>query len=637
MRISFVLIFLLLTGLSVAQEVSTSTLLLKPIVKNADAVVRLDEMQVEITAKDKMTFRVRRVITVLNANGNQHAKAIVGYNNSGKIEELQAVVYNAFGKEIKKIREKEFRDVSAVSGGMLYSDSRVKYLEYTPVEYPYTVDFTYERSSPNTAVLPTWYFLDDYRIAVEKSVLILTYPSPDLRPDCRGVHLEGLDVKTAETANSIRYEATDIPAMEAESLSPGRAQLMPHILTRMIHFNYEGYSGSTSDWNEMGRWIHNNLLQGQDELPEGTKARIRALVKNFNDPREKAKVVYKYVQDNTRYISVQVGIGGFKPISALEVDRVKYGDCKGLSNYTRSLLKAVGITAYYCHVEAGNEKVDFEEGFADLKQGNHAILAIPDEAGYTWIDCTSHTNPYGFLGSFTDDRKVLVVKPNGGELIRTPAYLNDSNRQDTKASYALSEDGSIEGEVAISTRGIQYNQHFGLEKKSYEDRLTHYKSYWSYINNLALTSFTFENNTDSIVFREQVQLKAANYSSNSGNLMLFTPNAFNRSTYIPDRYRERKLPFEIQRGFLDEDEFEIGLPKEYQIEAMGENKSLNTEFGRYEMAMAYDEKKHSLHYHRKMFLKEGHYPKEKYEAYRDFRKAVASIDNAQIVLIKRPL
>jgi hypothetical protein len=343
------------------------------------------------------------------------------------------------------------------------------------------------------------------------------------------------------------------------------------------------------------------------------------------------------VQDNTRYISVQVGIGGFKPISAIEVDRLKYGDCKGLSNYTRSLLKAVGITAYYCHVEAGNEKVDFEEDFADLKQGNHAILAIPDEGGYSWIDCTSNTNPFGYLGNFTDDRKVLVVKPEGGEITRTPAYLNDTNRQDTKAACTLNKDGGIAGKVLISTRGIQYAQHFGLDRKSGGDCLTYYKNYWSYINNLTLSSFDFENNKDSVVFREQVQLEAANYSSISGNLMLFAPNAFNRSTYIPDRYSERKLPFKIQRGFLDEDNFEIALPKEYAVEALGEDKSLDTEFGNYRINMVYDEKNHSLHYHRRLFLKEGQYPKEMYEAYRNFRKEVASIDNTQVVLIKRPL
>ena len=122
------------------------------------------------------------------------------------------------------------------------------------------------------------------------------------------------------------------------------------------------------------------------------------MVTGIEDKLEKAKIIYKYVQENTRYISVQIGIGGFRPINAIDVDRVKYGDCKGLSNYTMALLKAVNVPSYYTVVEAGNRKVDFEDDFADLRQGNHAILAIPYKGSYYWIDCTSQIHPFRIFG-----------------------------------------------------------------------------------------------------------------------------------------------------------------------------------------------------------------------------------------------
>ena len=79
---------------------------------------------------------------------------------------------------------------------------------------------------------------------------------------------------------------------------------------------------------------------------------------------EKAKIVYRYVQDNTRYISVQVGIGGIQPIAAIEVDELKYGDCKGLTNYTQALLDIAGVESFYTIVQAGKEIVDFDSDFA---------------------------------------------------------------------------------------------------------------------------------------------------------------------------------------------------------------------------------------------------------------------------------
>jgi transglutaminase-like putative cysteine protease len=46
--------------------------------------------------------------------------------------------------------------------------------------------------------------------------------------------------------------------------------------------------------------------------------------------RKKAKKIYQYLQNKTRYISVQIGIGGFQPVTAADVDRLGYGDCKGI-------------------------------------------------------------------------------------------------------------------------------------------------------------------------------------------------------------------------------------------------------------------------------------------------------------------
>ncbi len=635
MRSCTLLFFCVAVNFLHGQQPDHTALLPKELTTHADAVKRLDEMQVEILALDKMTLRRHQVITVLNARGDRHAQAYAWYDDSRKIRELQASVYNALGQEVEKFKERDFEDVSAVDGATLYTDSRIKYLDYTPVEYPYTLDFSYEISTPNTAAIPSWTFLGDNRMSIEKSRYELRFAEPELRPECLELNMGEMGINRDETDHSIRYEASSIAAVDDENLCPDFDTFMPRIMTRLPVFSYEGYEGQARDWAEMGRWIQANLLSGQDVLPAATQARARSLVNGIEDPMEKARVIYEYVQKNTRYISVQVGIGGMKPISASEVDRVKYGDCKGLSNYTKSLLAAVGVPAYYCHVQAGSEKEDLQEDFADLMQGNHIILAIPDGSEYHWLDCTSPILPFGFLGDFTDDRNVLMVKPDGGEIVHTPAYLNETNFQETTASCALDGSGGLKGKVAIETRGIQYDQHFLLQSRSRDDQVKYYKDYWSYLNNLQLTDFSFDNDRKEVSFKEDVSLSAANYASNSGKLMLFSPNLFNRSDYVPDRYRNRELPFEVSRGFLDEDNFEIRLPEGYAIEAMNPEKNIDSEFGQYRSSLSYDKASHSIHYHRKLMVKHGSYPKEKYEAYRDFRKQVAAADNDQIILAQK--
>jgi transglutaminase-like putative cysteine protease len=605
--------------------------------ENAHSIVREQNTTVHLLSQREMKVSKRRVVTVLDKHGNSQVDAYLHYNNSIKIKKIYALVYDLVGNEIAKIKEKDFRDVSAVPGGTLYSESRVKYLEYTPVQFPYTVEFVYEFTTANTGVIPSWYLQNNYNESVEKTEYAVHFSEPGLCPEFREFNLEGIEVSTQKSTNSVSFTATGLKPIARESLSPSFEKLVPHIKTRMVNFHYEGVDGRAEDWNSLGKWITDNLLDGQGELPEATRARARDLVKGIKDPLEKARIIYEFVQQNTRYISVQIGIGGVKPISASVVDKVKYGDCKGLSNYTKALLEVAGVPAYYCHVEAGRDKTGFLADFADLGQGNHVILAIPDGEGLQWIDCTSTTLPFGFLGDFTDDREVLMVTPEGGRLVRTPAYLNESNYQLTEANLLVTAQGAIKGTVAISTRGIQYDNHLGLGAKTKDDQIAYYREYWPYINNLMLPSVTTNHDKGAIRFNEQVEIDALAYAALNGNLMLLAPNVLNRSLYVPDRYRNRELPFEVSRGFLDEDNFTLKLPAGFRLESMKQEKAIVSEFGEYVFKMEYDKEKHQLAYTRKFLVKAGSYPSEKFDEYREFRKSVTAADNGQIVLVKNSL
>lgn len=625
-------LFLFFCTLSFAQY--QAIVLDETLTKNANAILRLDEMTIELVSKKEMIVKNKQAVTVLNRLGNQHARTVVGYDSSKKIKSIEIIIYDKLGKPIEKIKKKDFTDINAVDGFSLYNDYRQLYYDYTPVSYPYTLEFTYEYVTSNTGSIPSWYFLGGYMKSVEKSKYAITYANAALRPVIIEKNLESISFEKKEMANSIVYTAQNIEAMKQERLSPSFGKLAPRLMTKINDFHYKGVDGRMDDWNAMGTWIRDRLLVGRDELNEATISEVRNLTADLDDDLAKAKRIYEYVQENTRYISVQIGIGGLQPISAIEVDRVKYGDCKGLSNYTKALLKAVGVDSYYAVVQAGSDKVDFEENFADLVQGNHVILAIPYKGDYYWVDCTSQVLPFGFIGRFTDDRTVLVVTPDGGELVKTTAYINEDNHQRIDANYTIDEEGGITGKASIQTKGVQYDQHFRLDQDPKDEVVKYYKNQWSNINNLVVSDFELNDDKTQVKFKETVDLNASNYASISGNRILFTVNAFNNNDFVPDRYRNRKLPFEIQRGFFDEDEFTIDLPKGYAIEAMPRAKEIETEFGSYRVTYTHDPESNSVRYSRHLLIKKGQYPKEKYNDYRDFRKEIARFDDAQIVLVK---
>jgi rRNA maturation protein Nop10 len=267
-------------------------------------------------------------------------------------------------------------------------------------------------------------------------------------------------------------------------------------------------------------------------------------------------------------------------------------------------------------------------------QSNHVILAIPNDSNYIWLECTSQDDPFGYQAYFTDDRQALVIKPDGGEIVQTKIYIDKENTQNSKGSYSISEKGDFSGNVTIISEGTQYTQKARIEKYQPSDKEAFYKDYWDNINNLKINKITFNNDKEKIAFTENAELKAMGYGVVNGNSMMFAMNAFNQSITIPQRYRIRSNPLEIERGFLDTDEIEITLPENFTIDAKPNNYTIKDKFGEYktELVVVSENK---LRYKRSFLLNEGVYDKSEYENYRKFCEQIAKADNAKIVLIKK--
>ncbi|MNS12470.1 hypothetical protein D3C72_440350 [compost metagenome] len=624
-------LFLFFSSFIFAQKAEYNSVTIPDSLKeNANAVVRLNQIDIVITSQRSMNIKTKRVVTVLNEKGLSAIDAIEGYDKRTTINNIEATVFDAAGKEIKKIKRKDFKDQSAVDGGTLFSDSRYIYLDYTPIQYPFTIVYDSESQTSTTAFIPKWYPLTEYFLSVEKSVLNVTYPST-LGFKKMEFNFSKFDIqKTVDTATQLSYTATNILAQKQEDYSPAFGNIFPKVMMGLELFHLEGVDGKAKTWEEFGKWYTDKILAGSADLSDETKAKIRALVGEEKDPIKKSKIIYNYVQQKVRYISIQVGIGGWKPMLASDVDRLGYGDCKALTNYTKALLEAVDVPSYYTILYGDRKKMDIQSDFVSM-QGNHMILSIPNGDNYTWLECTSQDDPFGYQGIFTDDRSVLIVKPEGGEIVRTKIYDDKGNSQISKGTYTLSSDGAFSGKIAIASEGSQYSQKVSVEKLQPTDKEAHYKSYWSNINNLKINKVVFSNDKETIRFTENADISAVNFGTLTNGKMMFTVNAFNQFSESVKRIRNRKNPFEIQRGYLDTDEIAIALPSGFSIEFLPNNFELSTKYGEYKTEIVKKDAA-NLIYKRTLFVKKGLYSNKEYDEYRLFMEQISKNDNAKIIL-----
>ncbi len=626
-------IVLFFTTMAIAQDLEYTVANIPAELKeNANAVVRLDQKNIVIASRKSMTTTTKKIVTILNENGLSYMDLSEYFSGKTRIKSIEAQFYSAFGKEIKKVKRKDFKE-NSVSGNSILSEGKVLYYDYTPTEYPFTVVFLSEIETSNTAFMPRWFPMPGFAVSVEKSTINIKVPS-DLGFKYKEFNiLDNPNITKEVKAEGVSFAANNLLVYKAEDYSPSFDSYAPNVMMGLDFFNLEGVDGVATNWKDFGEWMYTNLLKGTEEIPLETQNKIKALVGDEKDPIKKAKIVYKYVQDKTRYISIQLGIGGWKPMLAKDVDRLGYGDCKALTNYTKALLEVVNVPSYYTVIYGDSQKRNLNQDFVSM-QGNHVILGLPVDNKMYWLECTNQKLPFGFQGDFTDNRLALAIKPEGGEIIKTKEYIAQENTQISKGNYAVDENGNISGTILIKSKGLQYDNKYIYEGSSNEDLIKFYKKYFWNISNLKIKKINMLNNKEDVEFSEDIAIEALEYAKPANGRLIFALNAYNLSSSIPQRYRNRTNPFEISRGIYDYDEITIDLPKGYVVEAKPENVTIKTDFGEYKTELVMVNESQVV-YKRTYQSNPGSFDKKDYENFRKFREQIAKNDNAKIALVKK--
>ncbi len=615
---------------SSAQERYAVSAIPKSLINRASAVVRDLDYEVIMNKPDDLIYKVRSAVTVMNSAGDDEGEVVIFYDKIFQVKSVRGIIYNEFGLPVSKFTEKDLKDVSAVSSVSLYEDDRVKYFRPAMTSYPYTIVYESEIRSRQSLFLPTWRPVPSEGVAIEKSTFRFTGPA-DYKLRYKEYNYPGKVVENTEkNIKTYKWQLSDLPATRFEPYSPDPDRYRTRVRLAPETFAYRGITGKFSNWTEFGTWMNENLLKGRDVLSPLTKQYINELVKDTEDPKAKAKMIYEYMQNKCRYISVQIGIGGHQPYPAMDVDRLGYGDCKGLVNYTKALLKAAGIESYYCIVNSGTFKKDVSADFASLNDGDHVILCLPFKNDTTWLECTSKHYPFGFLGDFTDDRLVLACTPEGGKLLKTPRFAALENRQSRKASFKLAEDGDLSGKIQTRFEGTQYDNHDMLEGEPFKEQVKELVKLYP-LPNLEIGAFEFKKEKSlKPVTIENIDFQSRAYGALSGGIMYISLNPVNKEKRVMPDLRVRNNPLFINRGYIDEDEYTFELPAKAKIEYRSGNTTMEKPFGKYTATV--NVKDNIVTYRRVLQMNEGTYPKEQYAEFVKFYQDIVQADNDRLIL-----
>jgi hypothetical protein len=599
--------------------------------KEARAVRREDEMILEIKSPSRAITKERHVYTILNENGDNIGGYTSRYDKFTSINSISGYLYDASGKELKHIKKKDMEDRSYVSEGTLMDDERYKEYNFYYRTYPYTVAYEEEDEINGILDFSDWSPLYNSGISTQHSKYVIIAPK-DYVVRYKPVNCSFQPV-IAESGDKKTYtwEVSNLPAKLTEPHGPRWREMAPHVLMAPSDFEAQGYKGNMSSWENFGKFI-NQLRIGRDVLPEDVKKKVHELTDNLKDPKQKIYALYDFLQKNTHYISIQLGIGGWQPFPADYVASKRYGDCKALSNYMVALLKEAGITGKYVVIYGGEEVPDLVDDFPSL-QGNHVISCVPLGKDTVWLECTSQTESPGYMGSFTGGRKAILIDESGGHIVRTPSYSTSDNLQSRQVNASINNDGNLDADVNTVYTGIKQELPHGLMNELSGDEREKYLNQLLGLPTYKVDKSHYEEQRGAIpVMKEYLHVLSPNYANVTGKRLFITPNLFNKSTTRLPADSVRKYDFVDKEGYKDIDSITISVPSGYSPESVPQDVHIDSKFGRYTISAKVQADK--IVYFRSDERFAGRFPNSDYQALVKFYEQLYKADHARIVLVK---
>lgn len=609
------LILLLVSGTSVAK--------VSAIIESHHTIYRVPaEHQLSMTE----TLRVK----VLDEEGYIHAVYRTYYDAFRKVKSIHYTVYDANGKKIKKLNKADAVDVM-VNSSYEIGDARMLYVEPDYRNYPFTVEVEVEIDFRGFLGFPLWLPRYYHDLEVQSASMVLecyndfAYKSLEINGVAPPV------ISTINNMKSVRWSLSGLPAAQKQESYRAFVSDQPRVHLTPIQFSLAGASGNFNDWTSFGDWYH-DLNVGRNTLSTETKAFLDDVKKKYgSDVKTITKVVYQYMQSKTRYISIQLGIGGYQTIPSDVVERTGYGDCKALTNFMKAMLDHIGISSNCILVNAGSETADIIYNFPS-NQFNHVFLAVPLKSDTLWFECTSQTTPPGFLGTFTDDRHVLWVSKGASKIVRTPTLSENESAMKRSANVKLDENGDASIQLDVTEAGAFFDDAMYYQSLG-KDRIERFnQSKFSY-KDFSIRNFNFSIPNPNV---PQLDLK---FSLDVRGLARVLQNRLivpaNVLTLVDEELDmdlvSRKC--EVRRAFTIDDKVEITLPPNYRLNALSQPTVVESEFGTLHMSIQPEEGRILIS--RRLVIKKGNYSGEQFDAFNNIVRKIKTIEQTKLVLVSK--
>ena len=613
--------------------------------KDVTAVVLVDDDTVSVSDDGRVVKVYNFAVRILRRDGRGYAQARVGYvPESGKVKEMRAWLIRGDG-EVKRYGKDETLDMAGTPNDV-YDEYRFKRISAgTEADAGMVFGYTYTTEDRTVFSQDDWVFQSAIPAVSSRYTLVLpsgwraeavTFNHPKVEPKVSGT--------------TYTWELTNLDPVPREPLSPSLTNLVARLAV-----SYYPPAGQNSgiktfaNWSDVGAWM-SELEDPQVVVDDPLTGKARELTANARTEYEKIQTIGRYVQ-NIQYISIQTGLGrggGYRPHTATQVFAKSYGDCKDKANLMRTMLKALGITAFPVSIYSGDPNYVRPE-WPSPQQFNHCIIAVKvsdDTRGPTIIqhprlgrllifDPTAEETPLGDLPSYLQGSLALIDSKECDALVKMPVTPPESNLLDRQIQASIDGNGSLVASIREKANGQWAAGYRGeLQRESRPEYVKRIEG-WVTAGATAARVTKVEPRDDRAAgrFDLDVDFTAPGYGQlMQERLLVFKPAIVARreTLYLTDA--KRKHPVVLTSNSYSET-VRVKLPAGFAVDEMPDAVKLDTTFGSY--ATSYEVKDGELVFTRKLVQRATTIPAEQYNSVRSFFERIRAAEQAPVVLIRK--
>lgn len=612
--------------------------------KEVSAVVLVNDASITVGEDGKVRKVMTYAIRILAREGRYLAFAKAFYRTeTGKVSEIKAWLIRPTG-EVKKYGKDETVDIAAGDNDV-YNDARAKFINASDdadagAVFGYQV-VEEDRSFFNQDI---WPFQSGIQ-PVLSSRYSLSLPS---NWRASGVTFNHSKIEPVVSGSTYAWEARNLAPIKEEPSSPEITNLAPRIAVSYYPAQGARTNGAKSfdNWVEVSRW-YTDLSEPQAAPNEQLVAKAKQLTAGAKTELEKIQAIARYAQD-VRYISIQVGIGGYRPHAATDVFAKSYGDCKDKANLMRVMLKAVNIESYLLLIHAGDPTYVREE-WASPNWFNHCIIAVKvsDETKTATVithpklgrllvfDATDDDTPLGDLPEHEQGSFALLAAGDNGTLLRMPTTTPEENRMERQSEITLDADGAITASVRENSLGqtaVGYRRYFRkFSRPEYNEIISRWVARAA--NGAKVSKINPTDGSADGRFALEVEFTAAGYGQvMQDRLLIFRPAVLDQLEAVSLVETKRTHPVVLDPQAYNET-VRVKLPAGFEVDEMPDAIKLDASFGTF--TATYEVKDGHLLFTRKLVQRAATIPVEDYAKVKSFYAGIRAAEQAPVVLAKK--